>query len=115
MSETSVSNFNNNIQVQFVGYSVCFEPDIYYCVTCFEEKYIEVTGENEHLYLSVCFKNLSQFTDSCHRDKSNYCATCTVPLYNIDRETCQHSSPTSKKWLQRFQINRLYGLRGGGI
>lgn len=115
MSQTSVSNFNENIQVQFVGYSVFFEPDIYYCITCFEKKYLEVTEKNEHLYLSVYFKNLSQFTDNCHRDKSNYCATCTVPLYKIDERTCQHSSPTSNKWLQRFQTNRLYGLQGGGI
>lgn len=114
MSANSVTEYNNNIEVIFVGYRSEKKPDKWFCVNCFEELFVEITKENEYKYITVHFIKLSQFTDRDHCERSNYCTGCNEPLYDIDKETCQHSSPTSNKWLQRFRIKRHYGLQGGG-
>ncbi len=114
MSSRLVTDYNNNIEVFFHGYQTCFTPKKWFCIDCFERLYVKITSENESEYLTRVYIKLSQFTDRLHRDRSNYCGSCGDPLYDIAKETCQHLSPTSNKWLQRFQINRHYGLRGGG-
>lgn len=112
MSQSEVSFFNENIEVFFHGYQSMLKPRKWFCIDCFEKLYVKITEKNEHFFLTRSYANLSQFTDKHHRDRSNYCTSCAVPLYDI--EQCQHSSPTLNKWQQRFKINRLYGLRGGG-
>lgn len=114
MSAVGVNNFNDNIEVVFHGYQSMLKPNKWWCLNCFERLYVKITEKNEYKYLSRNYLKLSQFTDAHHRSKSSYCTGCTEPLYDIATETCQHSSPTSNKWLQRFRINRHYGLRGGG-
>lgn len=115
MSDASVQQYNDNIEVFFHGYQSMLKPKKWWCINCFERLFVKITNKNEHFYLTRCYIKLSQFTDNLHQSKSNYCAGCAEPLYDIAKETCQHSSPTSNKWLQRFKINRHYGLRGGGI
>lgn len=115
MSAINVNKYNNNIEVVFHGYQSMLKPKKWWCINCFEQLYVKINNKNEHFYLTRVYIKLSQFTDRHHRDQSNYCTGCKEPLYNIAEETCQHLSPTLNKWLQRFKINRLYGLRGGGI
>lgn len=115
MSANDVNKYNDNIEVFFHGYQSMLKPKKWFCINCFENIYVKITNKNEHFYLTRSYLKLSQFTEKHHRDKSNYCANCTKPLYDISKETCQLSSPTLNKWLQHFKINRHYGPRGGGI
>lgn len=115
MSAINVNEYNDNIEVFFHGYQSMLRPKKWFCIKCFESLYAKITKENEHYYLTRSYIKLSQFTEDNHRDRSNYCAHCAKSLYNIVKETCLLSSPTSNKWLQHFKINRHYGLRGGGI
>lgn len=114
MSAHSVNIYNDNIEVVFHGYQSMLKPRKWFCLNCFEKLYAKITIKNEHCYLTRIYIKLSQFTDSHHQSRTSYCASCAEPLYDIVEETCLHSSPTSNKWLQRFKIKRLYGLRGGG-
>lgn len=87
----------------------------FFCSSCIDiELGFELLPSEEHKYLYTGEKLLEQFTDDDHRDKSNYCAACEVPLYDL-KEECQHSRPTLKKWRNRFKKKKHYGLRGGGI
>lgn len=115
MSENSIISYNNSIVVYFNGYQHPINWGQWYCLHCFEKDYIYIRSENEHLFLTRSYIPLSQFTDSLHRNKINYCANCCTPLYDIDSEQCLLLNPTLNKWLQRFKTNRHYGLRGGGI
>lgn len=115
MSAIEVEEYNGGIEVFFHGYQSMLSPKKWFCIDCFEKLYAEITEKNECYYLTRYYIKLSQFTEKDHRDQSNYCASCAEPLYDIAKETCPLSSPTSNKWLYHFKINRRYGLRGGGI
>lgn len=121
MSQIEVEHYNNDIEVvfhgyQYVWYGLLYDTEKYWCLDCFEREFnfIEVDTNTEHLYLSRIYIKLTQFTDRHQQSRSSYCNKCKVPLYDIAEETCQHLSPTSSKWLQRFRQKRHYGLRGGG-
>ena len=115
MSHSNVEEYNRNIEVFFHGYQHPLFPKKWHCIGCFESKFTKIAPFNENLYLTRSYIKLYQFTDKHSKEKSNYCAVCYDPLYDIVEETCQLSSPTSKKWLFRFHINRHYGPPGGGI
>jgi len=102
--------------VFFLGYrNPHNNSSVFYCANCIDaELGFELLPSEETKYLCSGEKLLEQFTDKDHLDKSNYCATCEVPLYDL-KEECQHSRPTLKKWRNRFQKKKHYGLRGGGI
>lgn len=112
MSAFSVDYYNRHIQVVFHGYQP-INTAHWFCLNCFE-KYREITIENEHLYLTRSYIHLIHLSDNFYQDRSNYCSDCRQPLYDIAKETCLHSSPTSRKWLNRFNKKRRYGLLGGG-
>lgn len=112
MTQASVNEYNNQVEVCLHYYSA--NAYICYCLECFESNIEKITDENEPLYTYIYHKKLSQFTDADHTEQSNYCFVCSQPLYFIDKQTCQLSSPTLNKWLKRFTIKQRYGLRVGG-
>lgn len=114
MSALSIEEYNRNIQVVFHGYQPT-HTHIWCCYDCFEKEYEKITIENEHYFLTRSYIRLVHLSDNFYTDRSNYCSECLVPLYDIAPETCLHSSPTSRKWLNRFKQKRRYGLQGGGI
>lgn len=89
--------------------------NVFYCCACIDKAVgYELTREEETEYIVTGEISLEHFTEKHHSDKSNYCATCNVPLYDLIEE-CQQLKPTSSKWRNRFQKKKRYGLPGGGI
>lgn len=115
MSQIEIDSYNDSVEVVYHAYIYPRLWSKVYCIDCFEKEHCEITIENEYMYLSRCYIKLSQFTDTHHTNQSNYCTTCATPLYFINTERCLLSNPTLNKWLQRFNLRKHYGLRGGGI
>lgn len=88
----------------------------YYCRDCIEiELGYTIEQEDESKYISTGEKPLIQFTRDDHQDKSNYCARCEIPLYDLVNEQCRLSSPSSKRQRKLFNRRKRYGHRVGGI
>ncbi len=118
MAEAFVEKNCSEYVVFFLGYRHPHHcAQTYYCSRCIDDAVgYQIKEEDERHYITTGEKSLIQFTDEDHQSKSNYCVTCLTPLYEIKvNEQCQHSRPTSNKWLQRFHKRRHYGLRGGGF
>lgn len=129
VSENSllVSNSNSMAQafvdtkqdvVFFLGYrSSPIQKTPYYCADCIDSVLgFELKAPLEYQYISTGEKPLTQFTSEDFRDKSNYCAQCRVPLYDLKHvdEQCQHSKPSSSKQRQHFRQRKRSGLQHGG-
>lgn len=116
MAQAHIEKVNSEVSVFFLGYRhPHWSRQQFWCADCIDQALgYTINTNDDHLYISSGEKPLSQFTDKDHQDKSNYCATCEVPLYDIVNEQCRQFNPTSNKWRQRFLNKRQYGLRGGG-
>lgn len=95
---------------------LCKKPFLYYCSMCIDE----IAGhclkeEEENAYLTIGRKKAVQFTLKEHKSIFNYCGLCKNPLYRLLNARCQRSSPTSRRFVKRFQRRRRSGPRAGGI
>ena len=104
--------------VFFFGYrSSLIEHTPYYCADCIDSVLgFPLRAPFDVGYISTGNKFIHQFVENDFNDKSNYCAKCGTPLYDLRYvdEQCQHCTPSSNKQRQLFHKRRNFGPRHGG-